>query len=316
MVGSFGDCPRCLAVCPVGNDYHAHLADIQKHIPEKTPEKVAKAAELQAGAAEGRPRPAGPVRVERPLGRREGLPGNRREAAAGVQAAAEGEGRGGEAVNIFKRKLTARDVKDKARELGADLVGIADGENVDASNITDHDGGRVIVLATRVQAGSSRILHVERPQQVLQRRALAHLPRGGVARAGVLAGGRGLPGDHHAADPRRSLALRRRPEEAPQTLISLPHAAVEAGLGTLGLNVQLLTPRIRPARHADRRAVLGRRRVRPADDRGAVPRAAVRALPQGLPRRRRRPLGARLGGLRPLPLAARLRAALRVPRHA
>jgi len=40
VVGSFGDCPRCLAVCPVGNDYHAHLADVQKHIPEKTPEKV------------------------------------------------------------------------------------------------------------------------------------------------------------------------------------------------------------------------------------------------------------------------------------
>ena len=41
VVGSFGDCPRCLAVCPVGNDYHAHLADAQKAIPEKTPEKVA-----------------------------------------------------------------------------------------------------------------------------------------------------------------------------------------------------------------------------------------------------------------------------------
>ena len=40
VVGSFGDCPRCLAVCPVGNDYHAHLADHQKTIPEKTPEKV------------------------------------------------------------------------------------------------------------------------------------------------------------------------------------------------------------------------------------------------------------------------------------
>jgi len=41
VVGSFGDCPRCLAVCPVGNDYHAHLAELQKDIPEKTPEKVA-----------------------------------------------------------------------------------------------------------------------------------------------------------------------------------------------------------------------------------------------------------------------------------
>jgi hypothetical protein len=39
VVGSFGDCPRCLAVCPVGNDYHAHLADVHKHIPERTPEK-------------------------------------------------------------------------------------------------------------------------------------------------------------------------------------------------------------------------------------------------------------------------------------
>ena len=41
VVGSFGDCPRCLAVCPVGNDYHAHLADMQKQIPEKTTDKVA-----------------------------------------------------------------------------------------------------------------------------------------------------------------------------------------------------------------------------------------------------------------------------------
>src|SRR5437868_14944964 len=39
--GSFGGCPRCLAVCPVGNDYHAHLADVQKVIPERTPEKNA-----------------------------------------------------------------------------------------------------------------------------------------------------------------------------------------------------------------------------------------------------------------------------------
>jgi epoxyqueuosine reductase QueG len=41
VVGSFGDCPRCLAVCPVGNDYHAHLAELHKAIPERTPEKLA-----------------------------------------------------------------------------------------------------------------------------------------------------------------------------------------------------------------------------------------------------------------------------------
>ena len=53
VVGSFGDCPRCLAVCPVGNDYHAHLADIQKVIPEKTPEKVAKAAGFKQARKDG-----------------------------------------------------------------------------------------------------------------------------------------------------------------------------------------------------------------------------------------------------------------------
>ena len=53
VVGSFGDCPRCLAVCPVGNDYHAHLADIQKVIPEKTPEKVAKARGMKDDRKQG-----------------------------------------------------------------------------------------------------------------------------------------------------------------------------------------------------------------------------------------------------------------------
>ncbi|MBI3707140.1 MAG: hypothetical protein HY246_05615 [Proteobacteria bacterium] len=53
VVGSFGDCPRCLAVCPVGNDYHAHLAELQKVIPEKTPEKVAIAKGFKEARARG-----------------------------------------------------------------------------------------------------------------------------------------------------------------------------------------------------------------------------------------------------------------------
>ena len=52
VVGSFGDCPRCLAVCPVGNDYHAHLADHQKVIPERTPEKNVQAREWKAKRTE------------------------------------------------------------------------------------------------------------------------------------------------------------------------------------------------------------------------------------------------------------------------
>lgn len=53
VVGSFGDCPRCLAVCPVGNDYHAYLAEPQKEIPEKTPEKVAKAKGFKEARQKG-----------------------------------------------------------------------------------------------------------------------------------------------------------------------------------------------------------------------------------------------------------------------
>ena len=53
VVGSFGDCPRCLAVCPVGNDYHAHLAEPQKVIPERTPEKVALGKQLQEARRRG-----------------------------------------------------------------------------------------------------------------------------------------------------------------------------------------------------------------------------------------------------------------------
>lgn len=55
VVGSFGDCPRCLAVCPVGNDYHAFLAKPQKVIPEKTDEKTAKGKRFKAARLAGEP---------------------------------------------------------------------------------------------------------------------------------------------------------------------------------------------------------------------------------------------------------------------
>ena len=55
VVGSFGDCPRCLAVCPVGNDYHAHLAEVQKVIPERTPEKTATQKQWQQARKAGEP---------------------------------------------------------------------------------------------------------------------------------------------------------------------------------------------------------------------------------------------------------------------
>jgi len=60
-------------------------------------------------------------------------------------------------VKIHKKALTADEIKRKAKELGADLVGIADGSTIDASHITELDAGRVIVLAKRLNDGVARI---------------------------------------------------------------------------------------------------------------------------------------------------------------
>ena len=51
--GCFGTCPRCTAVCPVGDDYHAFLAAPQKVIPETTPERIEKGKSYQAALARG-----------------------------------------------------------------------------------------------------------------------------------------------------------------------------------------------------------------------------------------------------------------------
>ena len=71
-------------------------------------------------------------------------------------------------IAVFKRPLSAEEIKAKARELGADLVGIADGKVMDAnppdpgnprrpSDITEFDAGRVIVMAKRYSLGTTRI---------------------------------------------------------------------------------------------------------------------------------------------------------------
>jgi epoxyqueuosine reductase QueG len=57
VVGAFGDCPRCLAVCPVGDDYHRFLRETEREIPEKTDAKVARARELLGIRKAGEPIP-------------------------------------------------------------------------------------------------------------------------------------------------------------------------------------------------------------------------------------------------------------------
>jgi epoxyqueuosine reductase QueG len=48
VVGAFGDCPRCLEVCPVGEDYVKWLSDQHREIPEKNEQKVTLAKKMQS----------------------------------------------------------------------------------------------------------------------------------------------------------------------------------------------------------------------------------------------------------------------------
>jgi epoxyqueuosine reductase len=149
-------------------------------------------------------------------------------------------------VEIYRKPLTATEIKARARELGADLVGIADGAALDTSHITDLDGGRVIVLAKRLNEGVARIQRWDdRHKYYNDELALTHLEETSLELVywledcgypAVI-----VPPTH--VDPGR---YRDDPDEHIEPLLSLPHAAVEAGLGTLGLNLQLLTPEFGP----------------------------------------------------------------------
>src|SRR5262245_38627 len=160
-------------------------------------------------------------------------------------------------VAVFKQPLTAADIKNKARELGADLVGIADGAALEQnppdpknprrpSDITEHDGGRVIVLARRLSRGAARIAAWnDRHKYYNDELALTMLEEASLELVYWLEDNGYpaiiVPPTH--VDPWR---YNDNPREHMTTLLSLPHAAVEAGLGTLGLNLQLLTPEFGP----------------------------------------------------------------------
>jgi epoxyqueuosine reductase len=160
-------------------------------------------------------------------------------------------------VNIFKQNLSAAAVKEKARALGADLVGIADGEALERnppdphdprrpSDITEHDAGRVIVLGARLQAGTSRIRKWnDRNKYYNDELSITFLEEIALELVYWLedAGYPAIIVPPTHVDPWR---YQGDPAKHQKPLLSLPHAAVEAGLGTLGLNGQLLTPQYGP----------------------------------------------------------------------
>jgi epoxyqueuosine reductase len=161
-------------------------------------------------------------------------------------------------VSIFKEMLSAEAIKDKARALGADLVGIADGAALEQhppdpdnprrpSDITEHDGARVIVLAKRLSRGAARIqAWNDRHKYYNDELALTRLEEASLELvywledsgypAIIVPPTHVDPWTYEDGKPKKHLS----------TLLSLPHAAVEAGLGTLGLNLQLLTPEYGP----------------------------------------------------------------------
>ena len=151
--------------------------------------------------------------------------------------------------------LTAAKVKAKAKELGADLVGIASGAVLDKhppdskrpqrpSAITVDDSKSVIVLARRLLTGLGRLKgHDDRHKQYSTELIISDLEEIELKLVYFLeeAGFPAITVPPVHFDPRQY-------DRGGNTRgpLSLPHAAVEAGLGTLGLNLMLLTPEYGP----------------------------------------------------------------------
>lgn len=265
VVGSFGDCPRCLAVCPVGNDYYAHLVDVQKYIPEKTPEKVAKGKGFKEARERGEEIPGlndwnirwvGPEGYQGLVGRQ--LQEFRKQQASRASVAGVQTMEKTTMTAVFKAPLTAADIKAKARELGADLVGIADCITLEAfpppdskrsrrpSELTQYDAARVIVLAKRYTAGSTRIVPWNDRHKYYNDELTLTLLEETSLNLVLWLEDNGYPGVIVPPAHVNPWDYDGNPQQYIPNLLSLPHAAVEAGLGTLGLGLQLITPEYGP----------------------------------------------------------------------
>ena len=153
--------------------------------------------------------------------------------------------------------LTSDAVKEKAKSLGADLVGIADGALMDQfppnpdnprtpSHITEIDGARVIVLAKRISFATSRLPAWNDQHKFYGDELLISALEELALDLVFWLEDNGVPGlmvPYHHVDPLKFI----KGEDTQATHpLSAEHAAVEAGLGTLGLNHQLITPEYGP----------------------------------------------------------------------
>ncbi len=160
-------------------------------------------------------------------------------------------------VGVFQTPLDSGQIKEKARALGADLVGIADGAVMDAyppdprhprrpKDLTEHDGGRAIVLAKRYSAGTTRIARWDERHKYYNDELVLTMLEETSLELVLWLEDNGYPAiivPPTHADP---WLYRGDENQHMATILSLTHAAVEAGLGTLGLNQQLITPEFGP----------------------------------------------------------------------
>src|SRR5262245_44893422 len=174
-------------------------------------------------------------------------------------------------IEVFRQQISNEDIKAKAQALGMDLVGIADGKVMDAyppdprdprrpSDITALDADRVVVLGKHYTAGTTRLTRWdERHKYYNDELTLTVLEEASLELVYWLEDNGYpaivIPPTH--VDPWR---YEGDPDAHMGTILSLTHAAVEAGLGTLGLNLQLLTPQL-PKSRAEITAVQQDRKV-------------------------------------------------------
>ncbi len=158
---------------------------------------------------------------------------------------------------LISTTLTAEAIKEKALSLGADLVGIADGALMDQyppdpanprtpSHITAFDGGRVIVLAKRISFATSRLPAWNDQHKFYGDELLISALEELALDLVFWLEDNGAPGlmiPYHHVDPLKFVKGQDTQATHP---LSAEHAAVEAGLGTLGLNQQLITPEYGP----------------------------------------------------------------------
>ena len=158
---------------------------------------------------------------------------------------------------IFQANLTTEQIKAMAITLGADLAGIADGKLLDEfpptqaqfgrpSAITECDADRVIVLARRVNCGSGRLQKWNDGHKFYNDELTRTMLEETTFELCLWLENQGFPA---LMLPPNYMALEEGPGDfvsSAGSSLSAPHAAVEAGLGTLGLNQQLLTPEYGP----------------------------------------------------------------------